>query len=496
MSKGIHSLFRLLLIISLPFYAYAKSGSAPVKKVAVLEPGQSPVPEVCLFSLQGKKLIPCIGIKKDGRIELSVGGEYIGTYDKIEPRFFDDTRLNWALFADNRYIISSDGKMFGSCTFTGDLVFKETSTGYRWMIIGYIGMGGHFLITDKGEYGPYDRIFSPCFNASGTKWRCIVRIGNIEYFLSDGKLITLKIDDPSGLYQPEDPPRAFYSPEWNRWGYVLKTAGGDKIIFDDGAAFGPYPWVTLPVYSLSGKHWAFAYQKNDGWQVVTDGADGQSLTSEIPPVLSYIPVTPKKELLTVIAQDKYKYMNIAGTTFGPYQSIEKTTVQSGQWCVSVLTPKKNTAHIINGKEYGPYVLTGVPSFSAKSWGFPVHAPNGKEYLYFADGKQSGSYKKIDTFRYFEGSEKWMMIAEHWDTKDYLEFSSGKVWGPYESFGHIGMNVKSGDTVYIADGKLYINGTETQKDILEFYMKPDGNKTKVIYLYRDGGGIYLKEISIK
>jgi hypothetical protein len=90
----------------------------------------------------------------------------------------------------------------------------------------------------------------------------------------------------------------------------------------------------------------------------------------------------------------------------------------------------------------------------------------------------------------------MMIAEHWDTKDYLELSTGKVWGPYESFGHIGMNVKSGDSVYIADGKLFINGTETQKDVLEFYMKPDGNKTKVNYLYRDGGGIYLKEISIK
>jgi len=496
MSKGYSIFFQLLLIISLPFYAYAKNDSAPIKKVAVLETGQSPAPEVCLFALQGKKLIPCIGIKKDNRIELSIGGGYIGTYDKIEPRFFDDTRLNWVLFADNKYIISSDGKMFGSCTFTGDLVYSASSSGYHWMIICMIGMGGHFLVTDKGEYGPYDRVFSPCFNASGTKWRCIVRIDNIEYFLSDGKLIPLKIGDPSGLYQPEDVPRVFYSPEWNRWGYVLKTGDGEKIIFDDGAAFGPYPQVTLPVYSLSGKHWTFAYKKNDSWQVVVDGITGQTLMSETPPVLSYISAAPKNELLAAIFQDKNKYINIAGNTFGPYQSIEKITAQSGQWCISVLTPKKNTVHIINGKEYGPYVLTGVPSFSPKSWGFPVHAPNGKEYLYFADGKQSGSYKKIDVFRYFEGSEQWMMIAEHWDTKDYLELSTGKVWGPYESFGHIGMNVKSGHTVFIADGKLFINGTETQKDVLEFYMKPDGNKTKVNYLYRDGGGIYLKEISIK
>jgi hypothetical protein len=484
------------MIIMCPYLVFAKKEITKLKKLIALEKGQVPDSDVCLFSLKGKKLSACIGIIKDNRIEISIDGEYVGTYDKAEPRFFDDTRLNWVLFADNKYIISPDGKIFGSCIFTGDLVYKKTSGGYRWMIICMMGMAGHFLVTDKGEYGPYERIFSPVYNSSGTKWRCIVRLNSIEYFLSDGKLFPLKINDPSGLYTPGELPQVFYSPEWNRWGYILKSDDGEKILFDDGKEFGPYSKVTLPVYSLSGKHWAFAYKKTEGWQTVADGVYGNIISADEPPVLAYLSVTPKNEILTVIYEDKLKYISIAGKVFGPYFSIEKSVISSGQWCISAITPKKNTVHIINGKEYGPYVLTGAPSFSHQSWGFSVHAPNTKEYLYFASGKQIGPYKKIDIFRYFDNSERWYMIAEHWDTKDYVEFSTGKVYGPYGIFGHIGMNVISGTAVYIADGKLYIDGTEIQKDVLEFYLKTDGKKTKVSCLLYDDDGIYLKEISLK
>ncbi|OHD54050.1 MAG: hypothetical protein A2Y33_10045 [Spirochaetes bacterium GWF1_51_8] len=474
----------------------AKPAAKPSKTVlaAVMKPGQNPVPELCQFSVVGGRVEWIAGISGGGKTEIWHSSGSLGKFQFVHTKFFDKSGLGWVMIAEERFLITPDGKKLGPYLFQNEPLGVKTPAGYKWMVIVKTGQAEH-LLTSETVYGPYDFIAKPMFNSTGTKWRCIVVKDKKKYMLVSGKLMPLGESGMAEIYS-ETPgaPELFFSPDWEKWGYVMNGSGGKTAVFGDGSKAGPFVDMTLPVYSPDGKNRVYAYKNNGGWTIETVGKNATNLQCSEAPLLGYYQAG-NKTVEWAIAGDDKKYVLIDGVRFGPYASAGEFYGGHSQWGITIETLKGNTVHILNGKEYGPYVTAGQPMFSPKSWAFSVHAPDLKEYVVFPGGKQEGPYKKVVSYGFAEGTDNWYIVYRKADDRYMIKTWGGDEWGPYSSFTKAEMSMGGNRLFYIADGSLIVDGKVIQTGAINFSIIAMKNKSLLVWLCRENDKIFYKEMKI-
>jgi len=269
--------------------------SGPYDKVTDIR--FSPTGDIATFSYV-KNGLYCVKVNRDTYGGFTaLGGEGV---------VFDKGLSRWGFVAfeklNSAYVFIS-GKKFGVYQDAGFINFDTKGENFAFVFID----DGKWYICDKGENsGPYEDNPIPFFNSHSDKME-ILFVGN-----------TLKtIKDAGGVGEEISIP--LLSPDASI-AVLLHRKENKMFVNIDGVNYGGYDYISLPVFSHSGKRVAF--------KITDKGKDFVFIDGEISEVFdkANIPVFSNDGSMAGFSfqKDGDYYINVNGKIYGKYNNVDLT----------------------------------------------------------------------------------------------------------------------------------------------------------------------------
>ena len=323
------------------------------------------------------------------------------------------------------------------------IFFNNTST-YGWK---FRKDNQEYIQINDQTYGPYDKAFALDFSENGSRYGWVF-LKNSRYYIQLNDKLFADYDYIRDLVISPDGSKTAWVYEYNKKYYVA-------IVGQTTRVYGPYDWVSKPVFAKNASKYGFVFQdytKGDFVQINDETYGPYHYIPATPPDLSFSDDGSKYGW---VFKSKGKwYIKINEKEYGPYNYIEKHTFKlssdgSSFAFIFKYSEDFNYYYIqINDQSFGPYLVIDLCNDASK-YGWWYMDSQGKEYIRIKD-EIYGPYDGAICPTFSNDSSNLGFIFRK-DDKNYIQIND-KTYGPYD---YATFTFTKDNKAYIA----YISGNE-------------------------------------